>query len=49
MLTILAWVPRIARFFGMFRGVVGFVTPMWPYVSSFVRRVRQPRAIAQAY
>lgn len=37
MLTVLAWIPRIARMFGMFRGVVGFIGPIWPYVSKFMR------------
>ncbi len=38
MLTMLAWIPRIVQFFGLFRGVVGFVGPMWPRISSYLRR-----------
>jgi len=37
MLTMLAWIPRIARFFGIFRGVAGFIGPVWPYVSNYFR------------
>ncbi|MCY0902677.1 MAG: hypothetical protein OWU32_10915 [Firmicutes bacterium] len=37
MLTMLAWIPRIARAFGMFRGVIGFIGPIWPHVSRFLR------------
>ncbi|MCY0877063.1 MAG: hypothetical protein OWT28_12465 [Firmicutes bacterium] len=43
MLTVIAWIPRIARFFGMFRGVAGFVGPIWPYVSKYFRGRRMPQ------
>ncbi len=37
MLTVLGWIPQIVRFFGVFRGVAGFVVPIWPYLSKFFR------------
>ena len=37
MLSILAWIPRIARWFGMARGVMGTFGAIFPYVSSFLR------------
>lgn len=38
MLSMLVWVPRILQFFGMFRGVVGVVGPLWPRISAYFRQ-----------
>ncbi len=38
MLTMLAWIPRVLQWFGLFRGMVGAVGSVWPYVSTFIRK-----------
>ena len=40
MLTVLAWIPRLIRFFGVFQGVFGAVGQIWPMVSSLFSRRR---------
>ncbi len=48
MLTIIGWIPQIVRFFGIFRGFVGFIGPVWPYVSKMFRG-RRSGAVATAF
>ncbi len=45
MLTVLAWIPRLVRFFGVFQGVVGAFGSFWPVVSSLFQR-RKVGAVA---
>lgn len=33
MLSILMFLPRLFRYFGMFQSVVGFIRPVWPRLS----------------
>lgn len=40
MLTILAWIPRIARFVQMFQGVAGAVGPFVPWLGQWFGRMR---------
>ncbi len=48
MLTIIGWIPQIVRFFGIFRGIAGFIVPVWPYVSKFIRN-RRSGAVVTAF
>ncbi|WP_277990947.1 MULTISPECIES: hypothetical protein [Alicyclobacillus] len=38
MLSILAFLPRVFRYFGMFQMFFGFVRPFWPMISRVWRR-----------
>lgn len=40
MLTILAWIPRIARFVQMFQGVAGAIGPFVPWLGQMLGRIR---------
>ena len=40
MLTILSWIPRIARFVQMFQGVAGAAVPFMPWIGKLFNRFR---------
>lgn len=40
MLTILSWIPKVARMWQMFRGVAGAVGPFMPWLQTMVQRFR---------
>ncbi len=48
MLTILSWIPRIARFVQMFQGVAGAMGPFMPWIGSIVSRFRGGSRIAHS-
>lgn len=38
MMSVLLFLPRLFRYFGMFQTVLGFVRPLWPQLSRIWRR-----------
>ncbi|WP_169787882.1 hypothetical protein [Alicyclobacillus ferrooxydans] len=46
MLSVLLFLPRLFRYFGMFQTFIGFVRPVWPHLARLWQRPQVSGAAA---